>query len=72
MSRELSGDMSNIQKNSHPNQQSNSGCILLIAVALITMALAFGIYWALMNEPVGSHGKRPSTVKVPTQQAPKP
>jgi hypothetical protein len=64
--------MSNIQKNAHPNPQSNSGSILLIAVAMITIALALGIYWVLMNEPVGSHGKRPQTVKVPTQQVPKP
>lgn len=62
--------MSNIQKNPHQNQQSNTGCLLLIAVAIITLALALGIYWALMNEPVGSHGKRPQTVKVPIQQAP--
>jgi hypothetical protein len=47
----------------HTQPSSKSGCLLLVIITLIMMALSFGIYWSLMNDPVGSHGKRPQTVK---------
>ena len=33
---------------------SSSGCLVLLVLALLIGALAFGIFWTLMNVPPGS------------------